>query len=260
MAASDNLCPICSGSGFRIHTRDGARFAADCQCRLVQKGEKRLAAALIPERYDHCTLESFEFGLHAGGEDAVLLQAQYMATKFVQNYPVVTEGSGLLFTGSIGIGKTHLAIGVLRALILERGAAGVFCDYRDLLAQIKNSYNPNVSTTEMEILKPIFDAEVLVLDELGAAKPTEWVWDTVAHVLNTRYLRKRTTIVTTNYADRAAGAGTASREETLGDRIGERMRSRLNEMCQTVEMVGKDFRKTAGRAAFTPWTGEFSGR
>ena len=86
------------------------------------------------------------------------------------------------------------------------------------------------------------------------------MWDNVAHVLKTRYLRKRTTIVTTNYADRAAGASKTFREETLGDRIGERIRSRLNEMCQTIEMVGKDFRKTAGRAAFTPWTGEFSGR
>ncbi len=240
--------------------RDGDRFAADCECRLAQKGQERLSAALIPERYEHCTLDSFEFGLRAGGEDQILLQAQYMATKFVASYPVVNKGNGLLFTGSIGIGKTHLAIGILRALILDRGAGGIFCDYRDLLAQIKNSYNPEVAITEMEILKPIFNAEVVVLDELGAVKPTEWVWDTVAHVLNTRYLRRRTTIVTTNYADREAGASTQLREETLGDRIGERMRSRLNEMCQTIEMIGIDFRKTAGRASFTPWTGEFKGK
>ena len=56
-------------------------------------------------------------------------------------------------------------------------------------------------TTEIEILRPVFEAEVLVLDELGASKPTEWVWDTVAHILNTRYNDKRTTIITTNYHD-----------------------------------------------------------
>jgi DNA replication protein DnaC len=84
------------------------------------------------------------------------------------------------------------------------------------------------------------------------------VWDTVAHILNARYLDKRTTIVTTNYPDRPPSTGAAGREETLGDRIGERMRSRLSEMCQTVEMSGEDFRKTAGRAAFTPWVGEFT--
>jgi len=97
---------------------------------------------------------------------------------------------------------------------------------------------------------------VLVLDELGAQKPTDWVWDTVALILNTRYNDKRTTIITTNYADLPpAGVGLSStqkavREETLGDRIGERMRSRLAEMCVRIEMTGGDFRQNAGRARF----------
>ncbi len=240
--------------------RDGDRYAEDCECRLNVRASQRLAAARIPKRYEHCSLESYEFGMRAG-EDS-LLHAQYMASKFVDNYPAMTGGRGLIFTGSIGIGKTHLAVGILRSIILERGARGLFVDYRDLLKQIQNSYNPQVATTEMELLRPVFEAEVLVLDELGATKPTEWVWDTVAHILNTRYLDKRTTIVTTNYPDRPPStlnsAGHPVREETLGDRIGERMRSRLSEMCQTIEMSGEDFRKTAGRASFTPWVGEFS--
>jgi DNA replication protein DnaC len=248
-------CSICSGTGFRIIVRDGDRFAAECECRLGMRAAQRLTAARIPRRYEHCSLESYEFGMRAG-EDS-LLHAQYMASKFVDNYPVDTGGRGLMFTGTIGIGKTHLAVGILRSLIMERGARGLFCDYRDLLKQVQNSYNPQVATTEMELLRPVFEAEVLVLDELGATKPTEWVWDTVAHILNTRYLDKRTTIVTTNYPDRPPSTGPA-REETLGDRIGERMRSRLSEMCQTIEMSGEDFRKTAGRASFTPWVGEFS--
>ncbi len=113
----------------------------------------------------------------------------------------------------------------------ERGATGLFYDYRDLLKQVQNSYNAQVRETELEILRPVFDAEVLVLDELGASKPTDWVWDTVAHILNTRYNDRRTTIITTNYANAGplgteAGGRTLVREETLGDRIGERMRSR----------------------------------
>jgi len=99
------------------------------------------------------------------------------------------------------------------------------------------------------------DAEVLVLDELGASKPTEWVWDTVAHILNTRYNDKRTTIITTNYPDAPPGGVAtapqrAMRDETLGDRIGERMRSRLAEMCVTLQMNGADFRQGVGRARF----------
>jgi DNA replication protein DnaC len=109
----------------------------------------------------------------------------------------------------------------------------------------------------MQILAPVFEAEVLVLDELGASKPTDWVWDTVAHILNTRYNDRRTTIITTNYANHApltdsgkSDAGKAMREDTLGDRIGERMRSRLLEMCVVVEMQGEDFRQKVKRASF----------
>jgi DNA replication protein DnaC len=177
------------------------------------------------------------------------------AKKFVESYPLETNGTGLLLTGAIGVGKTHLAIGILQALVVERGATGLFFDYRDLLKQVQNSYNPQSRETEFEILKPVFEAEVLVLDELGAAKPTDWVWDTVAHILNTRYNDRRTTIITTNYANLpplgvGGGSGTRLREETLGDRIGERMRSRLQEMCVVVEMQGEDFRQKVKRASF----------
>jgi len=252
-------CAICSGTGYRLFTRNGDRFAEECECRKQQSAERRLNAAHIPQRYEHCSFDSFEFGLRAGGEDEVLLNAQYMAAKFVENYPAATGGRGLIFTGDIGVGKTHLAISILRALITDRGARGIFCDYRDLLKQIQNSYNPQVATTEMELLRPVFDAEVLVLDELGATKPTEWVSDTVAHILNTRYLARRTTIITTNFPNRPPGGGQKPTDDTLADRIGERIRSRLNEMCQTIEITGVgDFRKTAGRMQFAPWEGEFS--
>ncbi len=84
-------------------------------------------------------------------------------------------------------------------------------------------------TTELELLKPVFAAEVLVLDDLGAQKPNEWVWDTVALILNTRYNDRQTTIITTNYPDLPAASGeksdpeVAASKQTLGDRIGDRM-------------------------------------
>ncbi|HLH35606.1 MAG TPA: ATP-binding protein [Alloacidobacterium sp.] len=238
--------------GMRIQRRaDGTQAAEVCDCRHEQRVSRLLTRAGIPKRYEHCILESFE--LSRDTHDS-LRAARMMAEKFVMAYPLNTDGRGLLLTGSIGVGKTHLAVGILQALILEKGVHGLFCDYRELLKEIQNSYNPQVATTELEILKPVFDAEVLILDELGAAKPTDWVWDTVAHILNTRYNDKRTTIITTNYADQPPGgpnaANKAMREETLGDRIGERMRSRLAEMCVVVEMSGKDFRRSVRRARF----------
>ena len=175
------------------------------------------------------------------------------ACKFAEEYPM--EGTGLLLIGSIGVGKTHLAVGIIKELILSKGIACLFYDYRELLKQIQNSYNDSVKATELDVLRPVFETEVLVLDELGAVKPTEWVWDTVSLILNTRYNDKRTTIITTNYADDAsqdgcvnpssefARAQRATRRETLGDRIGERMRSRLHEMCRIIRMDGADFRQ-----------------
>jgi len=174
------------------------------------------------------------------------------ACRFVEEYPL--DSTGLLLTGSIGVGKTHLAVGVIRELILGKGISCLFYDYRELLKQIQNSYNDSVKTTELEVLRPVFEAEVLVLDELGAVKPTEWVWDTVSLILNTRYNDNRTTIITTNFDDKPAAAVSglrgASREETLGDRIGERMRSRIHEMCRIVRMEGQDFRQTLRSASF----------
>jgi DNA replication protein DnaC len=247
------ICPFCGDSGLRLIVRpDGERYAQPCQCRVQLQAAKLLKRAAIPRRYEHCTLDTFEPGY--GQADQSLAVAYMMARHFVDGYPVTTEGRGLLLTGSVGVGKTHLAVGIVQALIFEKGVRAFFCDYRELLKRIQESYNPAVANTELQILAPVFEAEVLIMDELGAQKPTDWVWDTVALILNTRYNDKRTTLITTNYPNTAAAlardAGKANREETLGDRIGERMRSRLAEMCVEVEMRGSDLRQSVKKARF----------
>jgi DNA replication protein DnaC len=251
----EEICPICGGAGMVLAVNAaGLRAARVCDCQQAARSGHRVAAARVPKRYEHCTLDSYETGFR--GADPSLERALFTARRFVEGYPVETDGRGLLITGSIGVGKTHLAVGLLLDLVQERGAQALFYDYRELLKQIQHSYNPQVNSTELDVLRPVFEAEVLVLDELGAQKPTDWVWDTVALILNTRYNDKRTTIITTNYADLPpAGSGLSTtqravREETLGDRIGERMRSRLAEMCVRVEITGADFRQSAGRARF----------
>jgi DNA replication protein DnaC len=247
------ICSICEDSGLRLIVQpDGERYAQPCECRLQKQAARLLKRAAIPKRYEHCTLDTFEPVYRQA--DQSLAAAYRMARQFVTAYPVTTEGRGLLLTGDVGIGKTHLAVGILQGLILEKGVRGLFCDYRELLKRIQESYNPLVSTTELQILAPVFEAEVLILDELGAQKPTDWVWDTVALILNTRYNDKRTTLITTNYpnapAALARNADRAIREETLGDRITERMRSRIAEMCVEIKMRGNDMRQSVKKASF----------
>ncbi len=248
-------CAIRGGVGLvRVMSAEGRWVSRPCECQEMVREERRLAAAHIPERYRHCALDTFETSFN--GADPSLERALTTARRFVDEYPVDTAGIGLLFVGPMGTGKTHLAVGVLRRLVREKGVRGLFCDYRELLKSIQNSYNPQVATTELELLKPVFEAEVLVLDDLGAQKPNEWVWDTVALILNTRYNDKQSTIITTNYPDLAPASGNlsdaerAAREMTLGDRIGERMRSRLAEMCVRIETKGKDVRQSVKKARF----------
>ncbi len=140
--------------------------------------------------------------------------------------------------GPVGVGKTHLSVAILRGLV-EKGIGGLFYEFGSLLKEIQDSYNPISQTSEMKVLAPVYQAEVLVLEELGASKPTDWVRDTMMQIINTRYNDRRLTIFTTNYAD----ARRNEKEETLEDRIGVRLRSRLYEMCKTVVIEGEDYRR-----------------
>jgi DNA replication protein DnaC len=257
----EQVCEKCDGIGMRIATDPkGKTVAKACECQQERRIYQLHRRARIPQRYQGCTLDGYRYGLDPDA-DPSLWKAFNVARGFVNGYPATTNGNGILFTGNIGTGKTHLAVAIMQALVLKKNVPGLFCDYRELLKSIGNSYNPQVAATELEVLEPVFAAEVLVIDELGAAKPTEWVGDTIAHLINTRYNDHRTTIITTNYANLAPegmpqknvqmiGSVRAPREESLGDRIGERMRSRLAEMCVTVELSGGDYRQGAKRAHF----------
>jgi DNA replication protein DnaC len=227
--------------GMRVVVRpDGSRVAEECDCvrtRIYQHEFKNLR---IPAKYADATLETFD--AKVAGPGSSIQAAHLAASGYAANYPaMISPGRGILFSGPPGLGKTHLSVGILKALHQAGHRKGLFCYYQQLLKDIQNSWNPQTSTTELQVLEPIFDAEVLVLDDLGSVKPTDWVWDMVSMILNTRYNQKSVTIVTTNFENRPSGALGAPM--TLGDRIGDRMRSRLLEMCREVKMQGQDYRE-----------------
>lgn len=223
------VCSLCLGSGWEQVSGKGVR---PCQCRAVNRRLKLFEAAKLPRRHFDCTLSNY----HPDKSNGTQLRAFSYAYRLVEEYPMVDRG--LLFMGSVGVGKTHLSVAILRGLI-EKGIACLFYDFGSLLKEIQKSYNTVSQTSEMEVLAPIYEAEVLVLDELGATKPTEWVCDTLRQIIGRRYNDKKLTILTTNYMDERV----AQSVETLEERIGTRLRSRLYEMCRTVVIAGQDYRR-----------------
>jgi len=198
-----------------------------------------LGEAKIPKRYEACELESYD-----ANDEPSLKSAKRDAMKFLEKYPLVDVG--LLLVGPFGVGKTHLAVALLKRVITEKGDRGLFYDFRDLLREIQSSWDPVSQTSELDILRPVLEADVLVLDELGANKPTDWVKDTMSHIINCRYNDRKLTIFTSNYLDNPARQG----EESLTDRIGVRLRSRLYEMCKVIEIQGEDFRRIVKQANY----------
>lgn len=232
-----NICPTCNGSGWEPAESEGK--VRRCRCLANLRTERLLAEARIPKRYEHCDLDSYKTTNHESQK-----RAKAYVQRFLDRYPQIDFG--LLFLGTCGVGKTHLAVSLLKQVILEKGDSGLFYDFRDLLREIQGSWNSVSQTSELDVLKPVLDAHVLVLDELGANKPTEWVRDTIAHIINCRYNDKKLTIFTTNYLDNPAKAG----EESLTDRVGVRLRSRLFEMCTEIQIGGEDFRKEVKKASY----------
>src|SRR5215831_14273153 len=223
------ICSICGGSGWESIEGKGVK---QCRCRRDSRTQTLLGRARIPPRYQRCSFDNFEITCPS------VQRALMVSRKYVDEYPVIDIG--LLFIGTCGVGKTHLATSILTGLI-NKGVPALFYDFRDLLKEIQDSYNPNTHTSELRILTPVFDAEVLVLDELGANKPTEWVQETITHIITKRYNDGKLTIFTSNYLDPAPDP---EHDESLTDRVGVRLRSRLYEMCDEIDFPNvPDFRK-----------------
>ena len=259
----NEVCSICFGTGTRLEPGKGA---AICDCRRTNSGARSFEAARIPPRFRECSFHNYY------PKNDSQFFAHSFASRLVEEYRGVEKG--LLFMGTVGVGKTHLAIAILKELIEKQGVKGLFYESGSLLKTIQDSYNPISQSSEMRVLAPVFQAEVLVLDELGATPPTDWVNDTIYQIINKRYNEKKLTILTTNFLDdRPAyeppkddqpyeGSSPVRRgfkigrkvppssDYTLDERIGTPLRSRLYQMCKKVMIEGEDYRKRSDQRPF----------
>ena len=237
-------CERCGGTGFEIVDKDGREFAQPCSCRAAARTRPDfMSGARIPPRYQPCSLENF-----AAWTDSHAAALE-RAINYCSGYPHLgaDEGKGLLLTGGNGVGKTHLAVAVLRELVTAKGARGQFWDFHELIRMIRSSYDEQTKTTELQVLEPVVEADVLLLDDLGAWRMTDWMLDTLFFIVNQRYLGRRATLITTNFPDvspeeAAAKSTTNRRVEYLVERVGNSVRSRLMEMCVVIRLDGDDHR------------------
>ena len=231
-------CHFCDGSGW-IYDKKTDKVRR-CECYLKKHRELLNKNANIPERYRHCLLDNFQVSSNSKTKKTAEIhspsRAWDFARKFVEKYPDVSKG--YFFYGTPGVGKTHLAVGIISELTLKKGVPCLFYDFQELMMEIRRTYDSNTKNTEGTILAPVVETEILLLDDLGGMKVTDWARDMLGYIINKRYSEKKITLFTSNWMD-----SPHTPEETLSDRIGTRLRSRLYEMCQDVSVQGEDFRK-----------------
>jgi DNA replication protein DnaC len=251
---NETSCTLCDGTGWKIVERAGLSGAERCVCAAATRTLELKENANIPPNYQQASLDNFQMPadnpVARQGLGTVLMQVR----SFTREFPAA-ERPGLLLVGEPGTGKTHLAIAAMKVL-LEKGHECIFFDYQNLLNKIRSGYDAASGAADREAYRSALDAEVLVLDDLGAHRVTEWVEDTVTAIITHRCNHRMPLIATTNLSDEerglemtmSGGDKKTIRERTLAEMIGTRARSRLHEMCRVVRMPAvEDYRVKRAR-------------
>ena len=243
------VCPDCNGTGWKIVEREELSGAVRCECAAAERAGRLESEADIPPLYANASFENFLLPRDNQIAYRELTEVFFAVRGYARDFPNAKQ-PGLLLMGDPGTGKTHLAVAAFRA-ILAKGFEGLFFDYQNLLDRIRSGYDATSNSSDREAYRVAMETEVILLDDLGAHRVTDWVEDTVTSIITARCNQRKALIATTNLIDPEIGyaayertdAGIVYHKTTLENRIGPRARSRLFEMCRVIKMpVVEDYR------------------
>ncbi len=220
-----DACPfaLCDGTGFRYDAETNTAY--DCRCRpqRVARAKARSLSAVIPRRYRDV---AFDRPPVNEIEPTIVAATRRYASAIEDQ---LDAGRGLWFMGPPGTGKTTLAMLVSQAA-LKAGRSVAIYSLPLLLNQIRDTYHSESS--HGDLLDRLTKVDLLHIDDVGAARNTEWVLEELYSIVNGRYEDERSMVITTNILDR----------ESLCEQINARTVSRLTEMCDELPLLGHDHR------------------
>lgn len=237
---NEPMCSLCNDTGWVNVKTEDREYARKCQCQAEDSYIRKGRAANIPPRFLGFELKAFL----PQDENSTQKKIKKIIRKFIDEYPAVKDNKGILLQGNVGVGKTRLLCAVADGLIKKIESIDVYyIDWNDLVREMRSGEDH--STRDFisinQLMNRLISADLLLFDELGASKLSEWVQDNIYHLFNKRYNHQKLTLCATNYFDKSA-----NNKETLAQRIGMRIRSRLYEMTEAYEITGMDYRQRYG--------------
>lgn len=218
--STDSDCPVCGGREWIVTEKDGMLYGAPCKCREVKIMKRRMRFANIPEAFRDMTLKTFRADVYRVPESkAKIVTACKMIKAYLDAFDEEQKkGMGLyLYSRARGSGKTRMAASIANDLLENHNTVVKFASSTQILAEIRRTFDHDQEYTESMLLDALTMTDVLVIDDFGTEKVTDWVRDRFYHIINSRYVSRKVTIFTSNES-----LGTLKYDDRITNRIKER--------------------------------------